>query len=297
MERTSARYDRLIERIIAWAEGEDNLRAVMMIGSQARKDHPADEWSDLDLILAAKDLRPLLESGEWLHHIGTVWITFVEPTPDGGFERRALFEGGLDVDFAPVAAERFHDGSNRPPPPLLADIVRRGFRFLVDKDGFSPAIRAMAKTPPPSATRPPESEFLNLVNDFWYHAPWTANHLRRGELWVAHSCCDAYLKNLLRRMIEWHAQAVRGEAVDTWMRGRFLEEWAAPEVRTALPHVFARHDAEEVWRALQATMDLFDGLARETAARWEFAYPSPAEEKARTLVETLFMERKTHDPK
>jgi len=295
-DKTGPTFERLLERFIAWAEGEDNIRAVILIGSRARTDHPADEWSDLDLILAARDPRPLVENADWLRHVGTPWITFVERTPDGGFERRVLFEGGLDVDFAPVSAEGLREFSRESLPPIWADIIRRGIRILLDKDDFSSVFRAIGRVPPPPAHRPSESDFLNQVNDFWYHVPWAAKRLRRGELWRAHSCCDRYLKTLLRRMIEWHADAARKGAVDTWMRGRFMEEWAAPEAMAALPDVYARHNEEDVWRALRATMNLFGGLARETAARWRLAYPFTAEEKARDLMEILYMERKAHDP-
>lgn len=295
MNKTASSYDRLIERFVAWAKDEANIRAAVVIGSRARADHPADEWADLDLLILANDPKPLVEKDDWLGGMGTPWITFVERIPgDGGFERRVLFEGGLDVDFAPLPADEMRRMAGRPLPPIMADIIRRGVRFILDKDGFETMVRA-ARTDPASVESPGKDEFLNLVNDFWYHTVWTAKHLRRGELWLAHSCCDMYLKELLRRMMEWHARAARGGAVDTWMRGRFLEEWAGPEAAAALPFVFARHDPEDVWRALRATMDLFTVLAVETAGALGHPYPSVGEEKARSLVEGMFSKRTTHD--
>ncbi len=51
-------YEHLIDRFIRWAQTEDNIRAAVVIGSRARVDHPADEWSDLDLIILADDPEP-----------------------------------------------------------------------------------------------------------------------------------------------------------------------------------------------------------------------------------------------
>jgi hypothetical protein len=34
---------------------QTGIRAVGLVGSRARLDHPADEWSDLDLVLVATD--------------------------------------------------------------------------------------------------------------------------------------------------------------------------------------------------------------------------------------------------
>lgn len=37
--------------IVVWAGGRADVRAVVVVGSRARSLHPADAWSDLDLIL------------------------------------------------------------------------------------------------------------------------------------------------------------------------------------------------------------------------------------------------------
>ena len=287
MDSTTAAYERLIARFTAWARSDDNLRAAFVIGSRARTDHPADEWSDLDVVMLADDPMPYIDTTEWLHHIGTPWLTFIEPTPvDDGFERRVLFDGGLDVDFAPSPVAEFRQMVRDGLPAYLVDMLRRGVRVLIDKDGDARTLTVPEIRPTP--TPPAESEFLNLVNDFWYHTVYTAKHLRRGELWWAKGCCDSYLKQLLLRMLEWHTQARHGDEIDTWMRGRFLEEWADQSAVAALPGVFARYVAEEVWHALFATMEMFGWLARETAEARGYVYPTAGEGYAADLVRRLF---------
>ena len=213
--------------------------------------------------------------------------------PDGsGFERRVLFEGGLDVDFVPGPVADLQAMLDQGFSPDIADMIHRGVRFLVDKDGFSERLQSIKIDPPPYSP-PAESEFLNLVNDFWYHTVWTGKHLRRGELWWAKSCCDGYLKHLLRQMMEWHTRVSKGEGIDTWMRGRFLEEWADARAVESLPAVFAHYDEEDVWRALMATMELFRWLAVETADLLGYSYPSFGEERTTEFVQGLFSER-TH---
>jgi aminoglycoside 6-adenylyltransferase len=293
MDEMAAAYEQLIQRFVQWAQTEDNIRAAVVIGSRARLDHPADEWSDLDVLVFASDPEPYWVTSNWLHHVGNPWLTFIEPTPDGsGFERRVLFEGGLDVDFVPGPVTDLQAMLDQGFPPDIADMIHRGVRFLVDKDGFSERLQGI-KIDSPSYFLPTESEFLNLVNDFWYHTVWTGKHLRRGELWWAKSCCDGYLKHLLRQMLEWHTRVSKGEGIDIWMRGRFLEEWADARAVKSLPVVFAHYDEEDVWRALMATMELFRWLAVETADLLGYSYPSFGEEHAATLVQGLFSGR-TH---
>jgi hypothetical protein len=88
-------------------------------------------------------------------------------------------------------------------------------------------------------------------------------------------------------MLEWHAHAVMGSAHDTWMRGRFLEEWADPHAVQALSDVFAHYDPPDIARALLATMRLFHWLATETAGRLGYAYPEAGEQAATALVDRL----------
>jgi aminoglycoside 6-adenylyltransferase len=108
MNQITMAYETLIERFTQWAETEANIRGAYIIGSRARTDHPADEWSDLDMILLANDPQPYSLTTAWLSNLGVAWVTFTEPLPNGaGFERRVLFEGGLDVDFVPLPVEGF----------------------------------------------------------------------------------------------------------------------------------------------------------------------------------------------
>jgi aminoglycoside 6-adenylyltransferase len=292
--RTAEAYAALEARFVTWAETVPDLRAAVIIGSRARRERPADEWSDLDLLIVTTDPGYYISTTAWLDAIGAYWLTFVEATSDGaGQERRVLFDGGLDVDFAPVPAEELERLAS---DPFAADLIRHGVRVLLDKDGVLTEALKQFSLPQPvesgPAQPPGEARFLNVINDFWYHAVWTAKKLRRGELWTAKGCVDSYLKwQCLLPMIEWHAHTVHGWDYGTWFRGRFLEQWADPRVVEGLREAYGRYDADDLWRALLATMDLFRWLAVETAARLGYPYPTRAEEKTAALVRKLFEER------
>jgi aminoglycoside 6-adenylyltransferase len=288
VDPTAHAYENLIAKFIPWAEDREDIRAAVVIGSRGRgANHPADEFSDLDIILVVADPRPYIATGGWVEAIGVPWLAFVEATPDGRIsERRVLFEGGLDVDFAFMPVEPVREMLKTSIDPDLADMIRRGVRILVDKDGLAAQMLAAAPAAQPPQV-PSEAEFLQVANDFWYHTVWTAKHLRRGELWWAKGCCDGYLKARLLSMLEWHARATRGAEHDTWMRGRFLEEWADPRAVMELRRAFARYDTDEIWRALAATMDLFRWLSVETAGRWGYTYPTFGAERAAELVGKL----------
>jgi len=283
MDDISAAFDRLIERVAAWAGAREDIRAALILGSRARADRPADAWSDLDLVLFTTDPRRYIASTDWLAEIGPHWAAFIEPEDDET-EGSVLFDGALDVDFVPILAE---DPRGAWPANLHPDVIAalgRGFRFIVDKDGYSEALKVIS-APPAEPGPPSEARFLNAVNEFWYHCVWAAKKLRRGEVWAVRAGLDGAVRwHCLLPMIEWHAKTVHGWDYDTWHRGRFLEQWADPRVIQGLREASSQYDADDVRRALVATMDLFRELATEAAARMGYPYPTGADESVTKWV-------------
>lgn len=298
MDEVALGYEKLIERFVSWAEKETTISSAVVIGSRARTDHPADEWADLDVIVVTRDPALLLAQPDWLDDIGNPVVTFIEDTSsEGEKERRVLFDNGLDVDFSVIPYNKIEMMLQ---PQVFAQVVGemsnifgRGVRVLLDKDGQIKQLDQLVSLAQAAPTQlPSETNFLQVVNDFWYHTVWTARHLRRGELWWGGSGLNGRLRDLLFIMMEWQARALRGPNYDTWFRGRFLEEWADPRAVQALKDVLAHYDTEDTWRALQAMMELFRWLAMETAERWGFAYLAEGDEFTTRLTRELYEGRR-----
>ncbi len=105
--------------------------ALLVVGSQARSDVPADRWSDLDLVLIVDDPEPYAEDSNWVAEFGRPVLTFLEDTPVGQRERRVLYESGEDVDFPlfPVTALELLEQSEN-----VAQLLARGYRVLARQD-------------------------------------------------------------------------------------------------------------------------------------------------------------------
>ena len=237
--------ERLCEQVSEWARSEPGVRAAFVVGSQARTDTPADEWSDVDVVLLADEPARLLDDTSWLSRFGTPLLSFVEETALGGErERRVLYDDGLEVDFAVFPASAL---AALAADPATGSVLARGHRILHDEAGLA---AALAAAPPPAP--PPPREPAEIAQDFWYHALWTAKKWRRGEALVARSCLESHLKPLL-------LEADRSRASgDTWHGSRFAERWASPEVVDATWSATAR-SPEELPAALERLCEAFAG--------------------------------------
>lgn len=285
-------YDQIIRQFFIWAKSETNIRCCAIIGSRARTtDHPADQWADLNFIIFADHPQEFISPGSWVEEFGKVLLTFVERTGDGSaWERRVMYEGGLDVDFTLFPLESISHIFDGSAPQDVYNAMARGVKILFDKDGL---IESYVKTgiKKVSFKPPPQEEFLGCVHDFLFRAVWAAKHLRRGETWRAKTCCDGHMKDLLVDMLEWHARVKKGRKHDTWTIGRFLEEWADPKAVKELSEIYAHYDETDIWRALVNTMDLFRWVAMETAQGYGYKYPQDADKYAAALVLQLQLER------
>jgi len=296
----------VLSKMVAWASSRDDLRAIAVVGSRARADHPADPWSDLDLIVMARRHKRFLSGSQWISEIETPWLVVREPTPIGGQEILLVtFEGGTKVDLVVVSSVAFslaaratetlrrHPSVLRLMPKIarqrlieLSDLLNRGFRLVLDKDRIADRLESGGIAMPPPGP-PSQEEFLHLVKRFLNEQVWVALKLRRGELFVAKTLGESRLMALVLQMLEWHTRVTSDDWSPVFERGRFLEEWAPPNVIERLRRSFPHYDPGEIWRARLEALDLFRSLAQETGAKLGYAYPMQLEETVMTWVLNL----------
>jgi len=279
-------------RFICWAEAEDDLRAALVVGSRAREDHPADPLADLDILLFADQVERYRDSTAWIEVLSPIWVSVPGRTVAGDPERLVVFGGGLQIDFVFSTVTALHQAQQMVERDALPDILRRGTRVLVDKDQLLPPLPAPGKPLP--RTPPTEAAFWQTLEGFWFGAVYCAKQLQRGELWTFQNASGGMQGHLLR-MVEWHARTVHGWDYDTWHGGKFVAEWAGPEVYDDLRQTFAHLDEADGWRAMQARLARFHRLAREVSTRLGYAYPDELEVQIAGYVDTLRQNRTSHE--
>jgi molybdopterin-guanine dinucleotide biosynthesis protein A len=106
----------------------------------------------------------------------------------------------------------------------------------------------------------------DLEEDFWATALWSARRLRKGDVFLSVDGVNGSLKRAVVTLLGWHALSVSPDA-PVLEAGRQLERWADAGALSSLEGAYAQYDLRDAARALWETVDLFQGLADETASR------------------------------
>src|SRR3972149_6997204 len=113
------------------------MQAAIVVGSRARSDHPADDWSDLDLVVFASDATSYLNDAAWLNTFGDVQAAISNAFGKNDREWMALYADGCKLDVAFLSI----DPATAPTLQAMLDVfpypnvLQRGVRVLINKTG------------------------------------------------------------------------------------------------------------------------------------------------------------------
>ena len=270
-------------RICEWASREDAIRAIVVTGSLARDDGSADAYSDLDIQVIATDINRYTADDRWLDGLGEVWIRF--PLYKDAPYRLVWFSGGIKVDFQFVPLRHIlpmiESGQ-------LSDEYQRGYRVVLDKDDLYRHMPTSPRTfPQPPA---PTAEAVHAsINEFWFEAVHVAQFIRRREFWVV-KYRDWTMKLNLLRMLEWHARARNQGAINTWLLGKRIRDWAGKEDYAAIRKIWTGWDAADLWDGLLLQLELFRRLSAELTSALEHDYADETYREIEAYIRRLWRE-------
>jgi aminoglycoside 6-adenylyltransferase len=277
----------VLEKMVAWANAQPDIRALILTSSRARPDGPVDLLSDYDLILAVTDAERWGREDGWLTHYG-------EPMVRWGAEGKLFghvtyFRGLVYRDYVKVDYTVWPDAllERVAEAPTLPDELDVGYRVLVDKDG-----RPAAWKPPSYKAhipiRPTEAEYHALVEEFWWTTTYVAKSLWRDDIVFAKFCLDHDLKlEALRRMLEWRIELDHDWNVKPGVWGRGLKRLLPADLWVELASAYVGPEIEDNWAALWRTIALFRRVAREVGGALGFAYPQAVDDQVSVYLNTV----------
>ena len=265
-------YPTIQQSITNWALSQAAIRCMVLVGSRAGDTF--DQWSDLDLMFYVTN-KDLYRDETWLTEFGTP-ILNVFWEHHQAIEHLVIYENGEKVDFHFNPIEDLQDQAIA---QQRYRVLQRGYQILLDKDGLTTSL--IAKMPSPTKWKPTHDALIHTIKGAWYHAYRQAIALRRGDLWRA-KIYDAILKQYLLTLLEWHS-----DAENVWYEGRDMQSWVDADTWTQLHATFGHFDTEDSWRALWATLDLFQHLTQSVAQKYDYSIDTAQSEKLRKLIQQI----------
>ena len=245
---------KILKSIEKWVKNQENVRAVILLGSLARKGD-TDRLSDIDLHLMVENPNDFTEQDSWFEDFNPVWLA-VFRRENENVTWKIIYEGGILVEFfiSPTSLlEKMR--------ATLPMHYEPGYTVLIDKDKLTKNLpKASGKALPPE--KPSEKDFQNTLSDFWLNAYHVAKYLWRRDLWRAKHH-DWLMKGNLLEMMGWHSLLVGGQQSFTTYQGKGLQGWITPETFTSLMTVFGRFYPADSWRALEDTIKIFTNLSND----------------------------------
>ena len=280
----------VIQRLIQWAEQRESIRAMLLTSTRAIPTASVDVFSDYDVVLVVKNIRPFFEDRSWLADFGEVLIVYCDPIysdPDYGIEKFAnvtQYADGLKIDFTLWPVELLQKILQA---PALTAELDAGYRILIDKDHLTEGMQ------PPTYTAyipvpPTEQVYQKTIEDFLSDPPYVAKCLLRDELLPAKWCLDYDMKHIfLRSMLEWRMELDHGWSVPTGALGKGLKKRLPPEIWSQLENTYAGADIAGNWEALFRTMALFRQVAIEVGEGLGYVYPHELDQRVTAYVKDM----------
>lgn len=269
----------VLGRVVAWADTEPSVRAVILTSSRARADETVDPFSDYDLILAVADVDAFLRDGAFVSAYGRPLARWGDEHELLGLRttfRGVVYDDGVKIDFTIWPAELLERVAEQ---ATLPDDLDVGYRVLLDKDGCTagwsqPTFRAHIPS------RPTSDEYRALVEEFWWSSTYVAKALSRGEVVFAKFALDYDMKlGVLRRFLEWLVEIERGWNVRPGVFGRGLERLLPGELVEALHATYVGAEFDDNWDALFRTTALFRRAATDVGDALGYTYPQDVDDR------------------
>jgi aminoglycoside 6-adenylyltransferase len=277
----------IVQRVVDWAQAEENVRAAFLIGSRAESGGQPDRLSDHDVLLFVRDRSRYEADESWLTAFGSILVKL-----NDGYEllgsrvvtRLVQYQAGHRIDFS------IHDVGlleRISAAPALPEMLDAGFRVLVDKDDW--ASRLPASTGEAyRGSLPSETIFRHVVNEFWWEVLYVAKHLARGEVLPALYSQECVIRfRCLLPMLEWYARAVHGSESRLGPHGRGLVRELDPPEVDRLNRTFLGSSVAEGWEALFETMEYFRQISSSVAECLDFACPHELSKGVERLVQDM----------
>ncbi len=251
--------NQMLEIILATAENNPRVRAVMLNGSRANPNAIPDIFQDFDIVYLVTELEWFKQNPSWIDGFGERMVLqcpddFGNQTRGNSYAYLMQFLDGNRLDLTLQTGQFLPDSLSV---------------LLLDKDN------AILPLPAPQdyLPEPPNHQtFFECCNEFWWVCPYVAKGLWRKEVIYAQHHLEI-LRSQTLRMLYWQVGLQTNFSQPLGKLGKHLRAYLTPEQHTLLLETFSNAEFTQMWQALFALTKIFRNAALEVAQHFSFQYP------------------------
>ncbi|MGN6531743.1 MAG: aminoglycoside 6-adenylyltransferase [Ginsengibacter sp.] len=254
--------------ILDFAKEDDRVRAVILNGSRANPNLPADKYQDFDILFVVREFDTFLLNENWISFMGKPIIRQLPNEmllgSDAGEKQASyaylmIFEDGTRIDLTLFPYEKFR-----------SDFAFDSLTFVwLDKDNLFKDIPNSSDSDY-YIRKPDEREFIETCNEFWWTATYVAKGLVRQEIVYAKSMLENVVRPMLMKQIEWKIGYENDFSVSVGRSGKFVKQYLDAILYERVLTTYADANIENNWAALKSMMVIFKNLQMQTAENLKF---------------------------
>ncbi len=279
--------DEMMQLILAVAQADPHVRAVILNGSRVDPRVTPDPLQDFDVIYAVTAVEPFLNAADWIAPFGRLLIL---QTPDEMGEAAAGHTPDKPRDSYTWLMQ-YADGNRLDLTCMRTDCIARVLtdslsRILLDKDGLLPQLQP-ADDRSYHIQPPTKKQFEDCCNEFLWVSPYVAKALWREQATGARVMLEQLVRPQLLRMLAWHVGVRSGYTRSVGSYYKQLDTLIEPRWQHQLAQTMPDSHPEHVWDALLTMGRLFRRAAREVAAEREWLYPEAEHRRVSSFLRHL----------
>ncbi len=228
----------MIEKVVSELSEHKGIAALVLVGSQVEgNEFPADEFSDIELYVVAYD-KNYREVKEKVQNIQSIFddrkVVLAYKNQWAGWS--ILFTDLLRLELPLIKTSDDEAFSRSKEQKIQILYQKTGFKLKRRKEGTEKA--------------DDQKEIEQAVKDFWYMAVYAAQHISRGEVWLARDAVRISMQGKVRRLLQgtYHKDTLRLD------RDKRIElTWAQDELEI-LRKTSSTYDKDDLIRAFWANI-------------------------------------------
>lgn len=271
----------MMELIIKTAREDHRVLAAYMNGSRTNPNAPRDIFQDYDIMYVVTETASFREDRSYIDRFGErLFMQYPEETGDFPADTERCY--GWLIQLADGNRLDLHVCTKS----YMEETIwkDRLCRVLLDKGGILPEL--------PEASdedfwirRPPQKEFSDTCNEFWWCLDNVAKGMWREEYSYVQDQLNFYIRPMLLRLLEWTAGCAHDFRISGGKSGKYLPRFLPEGMWERYLATYCAAEREALWQAIFTMCGLFREREEELAERLSLSFDAEEADHCRAYLE------------